>query len=82
MAKADKNAGQNADTATATPPETFGVGNLLIQDGVEEVTVKFDPQRIIGEFKSGNPKVCSTGAYRILDVSGVRMMLHVIGRKI
>lgn len=28
----------------------------------------------------GNPKVASTGSYRILDISGVRVMLHVIGR--
>ena len=28
----------------------------------------------------GNPKTASTGSYRTLDISGVRVMLHVIGR--
>ena len=70
--------------------ESFGPGNLMINDTAEVVTITFDPRRIIGAFnpsakareegRDGNPKVASTGSYRFLDVSGVRLMLHVIGR--
>jgi len=58
----------------------FGANNLLIQDEADQVTLTFDPRTIVGEFKKGNPKVCSTGSYRTLDISGVRLMLHVIGK--
>lgn len=60
---------------------TYGAGNLKIEETEACVTIQFDPRRIIGEFKSGNPKVCSTGAYRPLDLPGTRFMLHVIGQK-
>ncbi len=66
--------------------DDFGPGNLLVNDTPEVVTITFDPRRIIGAFKSksgdrpGNPKVVSTGSYRTLDISGVRLMLHVIGQ--
>lgn len=59
---------------------TYGVGNLAIEDTPDKVSLTFDPREIIGQFKSGNPQVCSTGSYRTLDVSGVKVMLHVIGR--
>jgi len=68
-----------AKNKTAAAVNTFGAGNLRIDDGPDNVTIQFDPTVVIGEFKSGNPKVCSTGAYRTLDCSGVRIMLHVIG---
>ncbi len=68
----------------------FGAANLLIEDTPEKVTITFDPRTIIGQFnpspkaqadgRPGNPKVASTGSYRTLDISGVRLMLHVIGR--
>lgn len=60
--------------------ETFGANNMAITEEADKVTIQFDPARIIGEFKSGNPRVCSTGSYRTLDASGVKIMLHVIGR--
>lgn len=66
--------------AKATKAGTFGAGNLLITDGADKVQIEFDPRQIIGKFSSGNPKVCSTGSYRTLDLCGVRVMLHVIGR--
>jgi hypothetical protein len=76
----DKTQKSGTDNAVKTP-ELFGPNNLAIVDGPETVTMSFDPRRIIGQFKSGNPQVCSTGAYRTLDISGVRVMIHVIGRK-
>jgi hypothetical protein len=63
-----------------TKPGAFGPNNLRIIDGADKVQIEFDPSRVIGQFKSGNPQVCSTGSYRTLDVSGVKIMLHVIGR--
>ena len=76
---ADKNAPQ------------FGAGNLKVSDTPDKVTIEFDPATIIGRFnpsakalsdgRPGNPKVCSTGSYRTLDISGVRVMLHVIGQE-
>ena len=68
------------DKASKVQEQTFGAGNLKIEDGTDKVTIQFDPARVIGQFKSGNPQVCSTGSYRLLDVSGVKIMLHVIGR--
>lgn len=82
---ADKNTKQ-----TGGPKSEFGVGNLKIEDTPESVTIQFDPRVVIGHFnpskkaveegRLGNPKVASTGSYRTLDISGVRIMLHVIGR--
>ena len=73
-----------AQTATG-----FGPNNLRITDVADKVRIEFDPRVIIGRFnpskkaieedRPGNPKVCSTGSYRTLDVAGVRVMLHVIG---
>lgn len=67
----------------------FGANNLLVEDTTDKVTITFDPRVVIGRFnpsvkareenRSGNPKVASTGSYRTLDISGVRLMLHVIG---
>lgn len=72
-----------------TSENTFGANNLLIEDSSDKVTITFNPQEIIGRFnpsakalsdgRPGNPKVCSTGSYRTLDISGVKVMLHVIG---
>ena len=72
------------------PVSAFGAGNLKVEDTPDKVTIAFDPRVIIGRFKpsakaaqegrSGSPKVASTGSYRTLDISGVRVMLHVIGR--
>lgn len=71
------------------PKSEFGAGNLLVDDTTDKVTITFDPRVIIGRFnpsakalsdgRPGNPKVASTGSYRTLDISGVRVMLHVIG---
>lgn len=68
----------------------FGPGNLLVEDTPEKVTITFDPRVVIGRFnpskkaiedgREGNPKVASTGSYRPLDISGVKVMLHVIGQ--
>jgi hypothetical protein len=81
-----------AKTETQTETQTFGPNNLRITDGTDKVQIEFDPKRIIGAFNpskkaleadenaKGNPRVCSTGSYRILDISGVKVMLHVIGR--
>lgn len=79
-----------ADKSTKQSPiSKFGAGNLQVEDTPENVTIQFDPRIIIGRFnpskkaleegRSGNLKVASTGSYRTLDVSGVRVMLHVIG---
>jgi len=77
-------------TTNTTKTAGFGVANLKITEETNAVTIQFDPETIIGAFKEkllkdgsvrpGNPKVCSTGSYRTLDVSGVKIMLHVIGR--
>ncbi len=71
------------------PKSEYGVGNLLVTDAPDRVTITFDPRCVIGRFnpskkaieegRSGNPKVASTGSYRTLDISGVKVMLHVIG---
>ncbi len=76
--------------ATTKAQSEYGVGNLKIEDGADNVTIQFDPRCVIGLFepgkkareegRPGNPKCCSTGSFRTLDVSGVRVMLHVIGR--
>lgn len=73
------------------PPGKYGAGNLLIEDTSEKVTITFDPRVIIGRFnpsakaqadgRDGNPKVASTRSFRTLDISGVRLMLHVIGQQ-
>ncbi len=70
---------------------SYGANNLLIADTPECVTITFDPRVIIGQFKpsaraaaggsAGNPKVASTKGFRTLDISGVRVMLHVIGQQ-
>ena len=84
------------ETAEAVPMMSkYGVGNLQIVETAECVTIRFDPRIVIGNFKPnkveidrateakeepiGNLKVCSTGIFRPLD-TGVRVMLHVIGR--
>lgn len=67
--------------ADKTQKQTFGPNNLTIEETPDKVVIQFDPSRVIGQFKTGNPKVASTGSYRTLDVSGVRVMLHVIGRR-
>lgn len=59
----------------------FGPNNLKVTETAEKVTVEFDPRVLIGTFKTGNPKVASTNSYRPLDLSGCRLMLHVIGKK-
>lgn len=71
------------------PKSVFGAANLLVEDASDKVTITFDPRVVIGRFnpsakalaegRSGNPKCASTGSYRTLDISGVRVMLHVIG---
>lgn len=78
--------GKQAETLESA----YGAGNLLIEDTPEKVTITFDPRVVIGRFnpsakaledgRPGNPKVASTRSYRPLDVSGVRVMCHVIGR--
>ena len=75
---------------TQGPVSAFGTNNLKVEDTPDNVTIQFDPRVIIGRFnpskkaveegRFGNPKVASTGSYRTLDISGVRVMLHVIGR--
>ena len=65
----------------ATDVNQFGANNLRITETEESVTVEFDPRVIVGEFKTGSSKVCSTGSYRALDISGARIMLHVMGPK-
>ena len=59
---------------------TFGAGNLKIVDTPTLVTISFDPRVVIGTFSSGNPKVCSTGAFLRLPESDVKVMLHCIGK--
>lgn len=80
-----------ANETTAKTAAKYGAGNLRIAETEDSVTIEFDPNQIIGRFKPsgkaladgrpGNPKVCSTGSFRTLDISGVRVMLHVIGRE-
>lgn len=63
-----------------TAESAFGPSNLLVTETAERVTVEFDPRQVIGTFKSGKPKVCSTESFQRLGVGG-KMMLHVIGKE-